>query len=279
MSEIDKILPNVTKRARELGYNVQHFQKLFFLEHFLKQISNSKYRHYFILKGGFEIQSLLGINNRMTQDIDTLYLGPSLQVNKVSAVLNDIFLNADDYVSFTIKSVEQKQLDDDYPGIRVNLATHMGKSKTSISLDISKGNSHDTAPIMLEHRSIINENERFPVYGISVEKIIADKLSAFLKHGMLNTRAKDLFDVYSLKVFSQNNIDTKLLSSEFFKSTNFDHIPASTIKNRVAEIQSLEDSESLQNSWTQYQVQYDYAQSISYTTALDAVLTLIKQIN
>lgn len=278
MSEIDKILPLISKRARELGYNVQHFQKLFFLEHFLKQISESDYRHYFVLKGGFEIQSLIGIENRMTQDLDAIYVGPSLQPDKLRTVLNEIFEQSDDYIKFKIKSVEQKQLDDDYPGIRVNLLAQMGKSKISVKLDISKGNPYETIPIMLNHQSILNVDEEFPIYGIPIEKILADKLSAFLNHGMLNTRAKDLFDVYSLSILYQTDIEIPLLKKEFFKSTAFDHIPTKTVKNRVTEISALSNSESLRTSWQQYQQQYDYAQAIDYASALEALLRLTKQI-
>ncbi|MFD0898673.1 nucleotidyl transferase AbiEii/AbiGii toxin family protein [Loigolactobacillus binensis] len=278
MSEVDKILPMISKRARELGYNIQHFQKLFFLEHFLKQISESNYRRYFVLKGGFEIQSLIGIENRMTQDLDAIYVGPALQPDKLATVLNEVFEQSTDYVNFAIKSIEQKQLDDDYPGMRVNLLAQMGKSKVSVKLDISKGNPYETIPIMLDHQSILNADEKFPVYGIPVEKILADKLSAFLNHGMLNTRAKDLFDVYSLSILYRTDIDLVLLKKEFFKSTAFDHISAKTIENRLTEISALSDSESLHTSWQQYQQQYDYAQSINYTAALEALFDLVKEI-
>ncbi|MBU7563817.1 nucleotidyl transferase AbiEii/AbiGii toxin family protein [Pediococcus ethanolidurans] len=278
MSEVDKVLPMISKRARKLGYNIQHFQKLFFLEHFLKQISESNYRRYFVLKGGFEIQSLVGIENRMTQDLDAIYIGPALQPDKLATVLNEVFEQSTDYVNFTIKSIEQKQLDDDYPGIRVNLLAQMGKSKVSVKLDISKGNPYETIPIMLDHQSILNAAETFPIYGIPVEKILADKLSAFLNHGMLNTRAKDLFDVYSLSILYRTDIDLVLLKKEFFKSAAFDHIPNKTIENRLTEISTLSDSESLKTSWQQYQQQYDYAQSIGYTTALEALFNLMKEI-
>ncbi|WP_427911100.1 nucleotidyl transferase AbiEii/AbiGii toxin family protein [Pediococcus parvulus] len=243
----------ISKRARELGYNIQHFQKLFFLEHFLKQISESNYRRYFVLNGGFEIQSLVGIENRMTQDLDAIYVGPALQPDKLATVLHEVFEQSTDYVNFTIKSIEQKQLDDDYPGIRVNLLAQMEKSKVSVKLDISKGNPYETIPIILDHQSILNADEKFPIYGIPVEKILADKLSAFLNHGMLNTRAKDLFDVYSLSILYRTDIDLVLLKKEFFKSAAFDHIPAKTIENRLTEISALSDSESLHTSWQQYQ--------------------------
>ncbi|MBQ0835173.1 nucleotidyl transferase AbiEii/AbiGii toxin family protein [Lactiplantibacillus pentosus] len=278
MTEVDKILPQISKRARELGYNIQHFQKLFFLEHFLKQISESDYGHYFVLKGGLEIQSLVGIENRMTQDLDAIYIGPTLQPNRLKTILNEVFEKSDDYIGFSIKSIVQKQLDDDYPGIRVTLLAKMGKSKINVKLDISKGNHYETIPITLNHKSILNSDESFKIYAIPVEKILADKLSAFLNHGMLNTRAKDLFDVYSLSILYQRDIDQTLLSKEFFKSAAFDQIPTKTIENRVSEISTLSSSKSLRTSWQQYRQQYDYAKTIDYSTVLGTLLSLIKKI-
>lgn len=189
----------------------------------------------------------------MTQDLDAIYVGPALQPDKLATVLHEVFEQSTDYVNFTIKSIEQKQLDDDYPGIRVNLLAQMEKSKVSVKLDISKDNPYETIPIILDHQSILNADEKFPIYGIPVEKILADKLSAFLNHGMLNTRAKDLFDVYSLSILYRTDIGLVLLKKEFFKSAAFDHIPAKTIENRLTEISALSDSESLHTSWQQYQ--------------------------
>lgn len=87
-----------------------------------------------------------------------------------------------------------------------------------------------------------------------------------------------MFTLYSLYILYRTDIDLVLLKKEFFKSAAFDHIPAKPIENRLTEINALSDSESLKTSWQQYQQQYDYAQSISYTTALEALLDLMKEI-
>jgi N-acetylglucosamine kinase-like BadF-type ATPase len=52
----------------------------FMMERFLERIAVSKYKDNFILKGGFLIAAMVGINMRSTMDMDTTIKG--IPVNK-----------------------------------------------------------------------------------------------------------------------------------------------------------------------------------------------------
>lgn len=42
----------------------------------------------------------------------------------------------------------------------------------------------------------IFENKKIPVMAYTIETVIAEKLHAIISKGILNTRAKDFYDVY-----------------------------------------------------------------------------------
>jgi len=61
--------------AREQHISAQLIMQNFMLERLLERISVSKYRQNFILKGGFLIAAVVGINTRATMDMDATIKG------------------------------------------------------------------------------------------------------------------------------------------------------------------------------------------------------------
>lgn len=55
--------------AKEKHISAQLVMQNFMLERLLERISISKYRHNFILKGGFLIAAMVGLDTRATMDI------------------------------------------------------------------------------------------------------------------------------------------------------------------------------------------------------------------
>lgn len=56
--------------ANKNNLHVQVVLQNFMFERFLERLSKSKYKDNFILKGGFLLSSIMGINIRSTMDID-----------------------------------------------------------------------------------------------------------------------------------------------------------------------------------------------------------------
>ena len=48
---------------------------MFLFERFLERLSKSDYKSNFVIKGGFLVSSLIGINNRTTMDMDSTIKG------------------------------------------------------------------------------------------------------------------------------------------------------------------------------------------------------------
>lgn len=65
----------IKNKAQKEQIDAQMLMRNYMLERMLVRISKSKYRHSFILKGGFLIGSLIGVDKRTTMDIDTTITG------------------------------------------------------------------------------------------------------------------------------------------------------------------------------------------------------------
>ena len=57
--------------AKEKNLSSQEILQMYLFERVLERLSKSKYAKNFILKGGFLIASMIGIDERTTMDIDT----------------------------------------------------------------------------------------------------------------------------------------------------------------------------------------------------------------
>ncbi len=62
----------------------------FIMERFLERVSISKYRNNFIIKGGFLVASIVGVDMRATMDIDTTVKSLSLNENDAKIIIEEI---------------------------------------------------------------------------------------------------------------------------------------------------------------------------------------------
>ncbi len=66
----DKLNHLIRLKANELSLNVELVYRNYMFERFLERLSYSIYKDSFIVKGGYLIGSMIGIENRVTKDID-----------------------------------------------------------------------------------------------------------------------------------------------------------------------------------------------------------------
>lgn len=68
-------LKNISK---EKNADFNTLLRLYMYDRFIERLSVSKYRDNFILKGGFYLSALFGVENRTTMDIDTAFRNANL---------------------------------------------------------------------------------------------------------------------------------------------------------------------------------------------------------
>jgi hypothetical protein len=110
---------NIAKRDNLVANTVL---QNFMMERLLERIAVSEYKDNFILKGGFLIAAMIGIDMRSTMDMDTTIRGIPVDHNAIEKILNEIMLiDLDDHVNFKIKSIKSIHDISEYDDFRVSL--------------------------------------------------------------------------------------------------------------------------------------------------------------
>ena len=93
----------IKNKAAENNISAQLVMQNYMLERLLERISLSKYRSNFILKGGFLISAIVGLDTRATMDLDTTIKGFSLTKETLQNIFEEICkIQVEDDVTFEI---------------------------------------------------------------------------------------------------------------------------------------------------------------------------------
>lgn len=94
------------KLAKENQISAQLVLQNYMLERFLERVSLSPYRDNYIIKGGFLISSMVGLNSRATMDMDATIKGYPVTQDAVQKMIEQILtVPVDDDITFTFKSI------------------------------------------------------------------------------------------------------------------------------------------------------------------------------
>jgi predicted nucleotidyltransferase component of viral defense system len=209
----------LAQRRTKTGEDYNVLLVRFTLERLLYRLSQSGYREQFILKGAMLFALWEPTLHRVTRDLDLLGLGHPApeRLAKIFKELCLLEVEADG-VDFDPRSVmcEDIRAQDEYAGIRVKLRATVGKAVVPLQVDIGFGDALLVAP----------EEITFPVMlgmaaprlrAYSRETVVAEKLEAIVKLGMLNSRFKDYFDLHYLaqKFPFQGDLLAKSIAATF----------------------------------------------------------------
>ena len=130
----------IKNQAAEMNISAQIVMQNYMMERLLERISLSKYKNNFILKGGFLIAAIVGLDTRATMDLDTTIKGMDLTHESITGVFNDICkIEVADDVKFSLLRTTDIREGDDYPGIRVSLSADYLPLKVPLTVDVTTG--------------------------------------------------------------------------------------------------------------------------------------------
>lgn len=96
----------VKNMAKEKKISAQLVLQNYMLERFLERVSLSSYRENFIIKGGFLIASMVGLDTRATMDMDATIKGYPVNEETVqNMIVRILAVQVDDSISFEFKSI------------------------------------------------------------------------------------------------------------------------------------------------------------------------------
>ena len=120
------------------------------------------------------------------------------------------------------------------------------------------------------------EDKTIFIMTYSIETIIAEKFETIISRNILNTRAKDFYDIYML--VQQNNFNKKNLVTAINK-TFTKRETSSNIKEIEKVIQSISTSKLLMDLWIKYKQIYPYAKNIEFNDIINSLNKIVAILN
>lgn len=265
----------IKKEAVKKGASAQLILQSYLIERVLERITLSKYRNNFVIKGGFLLSSIIGIQKRTTMDIDTTAKGINVNHENIRRIFEEICtIKIDDDLSFQVINTSDIREADDYPGIRVNLKAIYEKLSVSVVVDISTGDK--ITPSEVEHKFRLMFEDRFitlPAYN--TETILAEKLETILSRSIANTRPRDFYDVYILFHLKQKDFEPKSLKSAIV-ATSTKRNSQFILENCRNIIAQISKDKRMSEQWESYRRKFKYASEISFEETIYAVEKLME---
>ena len=117
--QLKAVIKNISK---DKHISAQLVMQNFMLERLLERISVSKYHQNFILKGGFLIVAMVGLDTRATMDMDVTIKDWPVNEKSIKEIFLDICkIDLHDDVTFEFKKIGEIREGDEYTGYRGGL--------------------------------------------------------------------------------------------------------------------------------------------------------------
>lgn len=267
----------IKNKAAEKHISAQLVMQNYMLERLLERISLSHYRNNFILKGGFLISAIVGLDTRTTMDMDTTIKGFTLTQDSIRAIFSDICnVRIDDDVSFDITKIEDIRETDDYPGIRVSLLAQYPPISVPLTVDVTTGDK--ITPKEIEYTfSLMFDDRSLSILAYNLETVLAEKIETILSRSIANTRPRDFYDIHILYTLRGDQCNPLTLR-QALERTAQKRGSTQILTNYPAILTEIRESRELQTFWTKYQKSYDYAREISFEDTCRTIEKIIKQI-
>jgi predicted nucleotidyltransferase component of viral defense system len=194
-SILDRLRNQSQKTERPFAEVLQYYA----MERFLYRLSKTSYADKFILKGGLMFYVWDLPLRRPTRDID--FRGyVSSNSKTLLKIVNDVtsVSVSDDGIVIDPESIsiEETQIDADYHGIRVKMTALLERSKIPLQIDIGFSDDLPSKAETIEYPGMLAGFKTARMKAYPKEAVVAEKFHAMLRHGSLNSRMKDYYDVW-----------------------------------------------------------------------------------
>ena len=190
----------------------------YFQERLLYRLSISKYKSSFVLKGGLLLIVADVPTTRPTVDIDFLAEKLKSDTKKMESIFQEIAdINLPDGIIFNPDAITSERIkeDADYEGVRIKITGTLGQVKQQVQIDFGFGDVIYPAKQDIEFPSILSE-DKIKLKGYPLEGVVAEKFEAMAKLGLINSRMKDFYDVYT--ILKNCSIDSAALKQSIKKT-------------------------------------------------------------
>jgi len=268
----------INNEAKRLNLNPQVLLTRFFMERFLERLSLSKHKDNFVLKGGILISAIVGIDARMTRDMDFTIKNTPLNENSIKNALTEIAsIGIEDATEFSLTDLSVIREESERNGFKAKFTVEFDKTRNAIQIDITAGDAITPSEIMYNYRLLLG-NRSIDIASYPIETILAEKLESILSRSVANTRMKDFYDCYALsKLYGnslkRNTVLTALENTAKIRKTEF------IFEDVPRNIEMIRTDNSIKSSWLAYSKQFSYANGIGFDEVIHELKILLSKIN
>ena len=267
----------IKKISKEKNISAQILLQNYMLERFLERISNSKYKDNYILKGGFLIASMIGVDIRSTMDMDATIKGYPLNEERIIEMIDDIIaIPLKDKITFDRGGIEEIREKDEYVGYRISLIGNYDKMVVPLKLDITTGDK--ITPKEIEYRyNLMLEERSINILAYNLSTILAEKLETVIVRGDQNTRLRDYYDIFILTKLESKNIEISTLEMAL-RETAEKRGTYNRIKEFNQVIEIIELSDIMRQRWDNYSKKNSYAEGIKFEETCESIKKIFGQL-
>ncbi|HEL1163981.1 TPA: nucleotidyl transferase AbiEii/AbiGii toxin family protein [Streptococcus equi subsp. zooepidemicus] len=262
--------------AREKGIPAQQVQQNYLIEKILKLISESRYKDSFIVKGGFLIGQMIGLDKRTTMDLDVTLKGQPLSEENIQTIFKEIVSQPSEGFQFEVDMLEPIRQDDEYGGFTLKLKATFDTLREVVFIDITTGDRITPREITYQLQSVFSEN-KLEVWTYNLETVLAEKLETIIRRGAASTRPRDRYDLFTLYHLRKDEIDIPILKTAL-NNTAKKRESLDVLTHWESQLEEIRSSDYQKQLWSRYQKSFRYASEISFEESVEVVTIILKHL-
>ncbi|SHJ86411.1 Predicted nucleotidyltransferase component of viral defense system [Dethiosulfatibacter aminovorans DSM 17477] len=247
----------------------------FVMERLLERVSVSRYKDNFILKGGFLISAMVGLDMRSTMDMDTTIKGVSVSRETIEEILDEILsIDLDDNLVFKIKSIKSIHDISEYDDYRIVVEAQFFTIRVNMKIDITTGDEIIPSEIDYSYKLMFEERS-ISIKAYNLDTILAEKIESILVRNVSNTRARDFYDVYILMTLRRDDLELSNLRNAIQKKA-IERNSLIYIENHQKYLKDIAESKDIYSIWDSYKRKFSYAEGIDFADILKLLRTVFE---
>ena len=191
-----RLLNKAHQSSRPFNELLQYYA----MERILYRLSKSPHADKFILKGALMFAAWQLRSYRPTKDIDLLGKTKN-EVEGVVAIVKEVCSQPvePDGMLFDSTTVQGVRIAEqaNYQGVRIRWRGSLGTARVAMQIDVGFGDVVSPGPQAVEYPAMLDLPAP-KLRGYTKESVVAEKFESMVKLGVLNSRMKDFFDIWTL---------------------------------------------------------------------------------
>ena len=213
------------------------------------------------------------------KDMDTMLKGIPLDAKTLEKIIKEIIsIDGKDGITFEIVNIKDIRLIDKYGGLKVKLIGYKEHLRVPLAIDVTVGDPITPRELEFKYKCMFDDSY-ISIMAFNKETIIAEKFETFITDNILNTRAKDFYDLYILLTKFYNEINKDILVKAI-KNTFKRREANFNMENLEKTFILIKNSENLRQNFKNYQNKKSYIKNINYDdimSSIDLIIELLKK--